>query len=729
MAQQPKKQRHIAKEQPAVVAPVKKTVSGRTAPAPGFIHSGAQMPKWIYGLIVALCFVYFGNTLFNEYALDDTMVLTQNEFVKRGVSNIPKIFKYDTFIGRYGEQVINLPGGRYRPLSVATLAVEYDLFVDADTKQEIVNKLDHKQNDDDAPLLVKTPLPYVNHFMNIMYYAATACLLLLIMLRLFPLKSNAGWGLLFNVPVLTVIFFLAHPVHSEVVANIKGRDEIMTLLGAMGGLWFTLRWLDTSKLKYLAYSFLAFLAGLFSKENAITFLVVIPLTVYFFTNYSMKRNLVSMLPLLGATLIFLACRASAINSDPLPETELMNNPFMLMTGSQKWASIIYVLGRYLWLTIFPYPLTTDYYPYHIPIMNWSDFSVILITLLYVAIGLFILWGIYKKNKYAYAAIWYYVPLSIVSNIFVQVGTFMNERFIYISSIGFCMVLADLLILQAPKWIKNEKIYRNAVTGFVCLILCLYATDAISRNRAWHDDFTLSTTDVKVSYNSAKSNYDAARVYNIELQKTADPARRDTIIRLIYNYSHRAVDIHPNYENALLLLAWSNSALGYSKDTSVHYLMQLLRRNPYNPYAIDALTMTLGDAGTAKREAIWAQVVRLAPNRFEANYNYACVLGKEESRYADALPYFEKAVNLNPENATAMIDLGFVYGMNNYPVKALEAFKRAAQLAPMDTLAWKNLFATYNLLGDQPKAQDAYNRYMQVKMTLQQQQQPQMVQPQ
>jgi hypothetical protein len=81
--------------------------------APPFVPS--PFPNWIYIVIVAFCFAIYGNTLWNEFALDDTMVLTQNEFVKSGVSGIPKIFKYDTFIGRYGEQIINLPGGRYDP--------------------------------------------------------------------------------------------------------------------------------------------------------------------------------------------------------------------------------------------------------------------------------------------------------------------------------------------------------------------------------------------------------------------------------------------------------------------------------------------------------------------------------------------------------------------------------------------------------------------------------------
>ncbi|MDR0295610.1 MAG: tetratricopeptide repeat protein [Prevotellaceae bacterium] len=724
------KQQH-QKKRPSAATPIKKAAPiKQTTKNTPFINPGYEMPKWIYGIIVAFCFVCFGSTMFNQYALDDTMVITQNEFVKRG--EIGKIFKYDTFMGRYGEQQINLPGGRYRPLSVVSLAIEYQIFTDADTKQIILDKLSEekdpagnvikaKQNDDDAPLLVKTPLPYVNHFMNIMYYAITACLLLLILLCLFPLKSNKGWGLLFNVPVLTVLFFIAHPTHSEVVANIKGRDEIMTLLGALGALWFTLRWVDTNKMKYMAYSFLCFLAGLFSKENATTFLAVIPLTVYFFTNASFKRNFVSMLPLIGAFLIWYAIRAVATDTTKMPETELMNNPFLLMTGAEKWASIIYVLGRYLWLTIWPYPLTTDYYPYHIPIMQFSDIIVIFITLLYIALGIFILWGIIKKNKYAYAAIWYYIPLSIVSNIFVMVGTFMNERFIFISTIGFCMVLADILIYQIPKWIKKEQLYRYAISGFTIVVLFLYAVVAIGRNQAWFDDFTLSTTDVKVSHKSAKSNYDAARVYNIEMQKQQDSTARDSITRCIYKYSHKAVRIHPNYENALLLAAWSSAALNEPPDSAIKFLLQLAGRNPYNPFVLDAMVMNAYRIpDVAQREAIWRHTLQRTPERFESNYYLASVLAKEQRKYEESLPYFEKAIALNPKHVAALVDYGAINsGLGRY-LKALDAFTKAVQLAPQDTLALKNLWVTYLNLGDMAKAQLTHERYMQVRqMALQQ----------
>jgi len=890
--------------------PVKQPVARKTTAKPQFQpfvkHDAPHFPNWVYAVIIAFCFALYSNTLSNEFALDDTMVLTQNEFVKQGVSGITKIFKYDTFIGRYGEQVTNLPGGRYRPLSVALLALEYDIFVSADVKQIIKDKLDTsktqytiaykylsnesqkqldntrnnelaqlnqwristfaqidtlqhpqaavdinnqynevlsqinsrasaitytkaatalKQNDDDAPLYMKTLLPYVSHFVNMLLFALTCCFLFKLLWRLFPVRNAGGWKLLFNIPVIATLLFIAHPVHVEAIANIKGRDEIMTFLGALMALFYTIRWLDTRDWKYLAITFVCFLAGAFSKENALTLLVIIPLTMYFFGNYKLKHVLFiilftaipvflllkgyfiqgslrphassllvmamllaivpllitafskshsklrelsfAILPSFLAALIFIVVRYSIIVAPvianvnahgvlPPEETELMNNPFLYMTGVEKWASIIYVLGQYLRLLIYPHPLTTDYYPYYIPKVIVSgvepnaaintiglfNMSIFLPLLIYIGLMAFAVWGMAssRKNKYVYAIIWYLVPLSIVSNVFVMIGTFMNERFIYISSVGFSLAVAYFLIQHVPQWVKDARLYRYGVVGLLAVVLCLYSVQTVSRNKIWHDDFTLSTTDAKTSTTSAKANYDAARVYNIKIQPVTDPASRDSITRQIYYYSKRATDIHPAYENALLLYSWSNSVLGsqpyaaegvqvsladsiakYPIDESRRALVQLLRRNPQNPYAYDGLTFVMQRMpAPAQRAEVWEEVLRAAPERFEPNYNLACIYGKEMNDLTKAAPFFEKAAQVNPQNANALIDLGYVYAVQGNKVKALELFRRAAVVAPNEPLAWQNLEITYRELGDVQRANEVHQHYATLMMNRQQQ---------
>lgn len=71
--------------------------------------------------------------------------------------------------------------------------------------------------------------------------------------------------------------FALHPIHTEVVGNIKGRDEIMAAMGSIGGLWLMLLSIKESKFwPYAGFAAVVFFLGLLSKENVITMLAVVP---------------------------------------------------------------------------------------------------------------------------------------------------------------------------------------------------------------------------------------------------------------------------------------------------------------------------------------------------------------------------------------------------------------------------------------------------------------------
>src|SRR5204862_527527 len=100
-----------------------------------------------------------------------------------------------------------------------------------------------------------------------------------------------------------------------------------------------------------------------SKENSVTFLVIQPVTIFLFTRHKTKDNLVTLIPPVIATVIFLLIRQSVVGHSTSPlVNDLMNNPFVDMTLPQKYATILYTLGLYVKLLIFPHPLTCDYYP-------------------------------------------------------------------------------------------------------------------------------------------------------------------------------------------------------------------------------------------------------------------------------------------------------------------------------------------------------------------------------
>jgi len=316
-------------------------------------HKNIQNIK-IYILIIA-GFIFYANTLSNKYALDDAIVITQNNFTKQGIYGIDDILSNEGFTGFFGRKKSLVAGGRYRPLSLVTFAVEYQIFG--------LN-------------------PFVSHLINIILYILTTILLYKTLSGFFPDYSKSILG----VPFVASLLFLIHPIHTEVVANIKGRDEIMTLLGSLLSIYLSLKYIEKQNRKYLIYIFITFFLALMSKENAITFLAIIPLSIYYFKKEHFKTTLISIMPVLAvATIIYLYIRYKVIGfTFEAVESELMNNPYVNTSTANKFATVFYTMLLYIKLLIFPHPLTFDYYPKQIPIISWSDVRAIISLLFYLA---------------------------------------------------------------------------------------------------------------------------------------------------------------------------------------------------------------------------------------------------------------------------------------------------------------------------------------------------------
>ena len=213
----------------------------------------------------AILLLFFAGILYAAsasfgYILDDELVIWKNDYVQKGFGGIRDIFTSDSFMGYFKQQRFLLEGGRYRPLSLATFAMEVGIF----------------GNSAENPAL-----PHYSHIINILLYGLSAVVLYRVLLGLFPLKTDSKWPL-FSLAFVAALIFTAHPLHTEVVANIKGRDEILALLFSLLALYAAMKYTDTLKGIWLAGSALSLLLGMLSKENAITFVVIIPLTIWFF---------------------------------------------------------------------------------------------------------------------------------------------------------------------------------------------------------------------------------------------------------------------------------------------------------------------------------------------------------------------------------------------------------------------------------------------------------------
>ena len=480
--------------------------------------------KWAPSVILLLlvCVIYLPSLNF-EYVLDDKIVFTENNYVKEGLNGIYKILTTETFEGYFGEQKDILPGARYRPLSLVTFAIEYAAF---------------------------GANSYVSHGINISFYLVAIWLIFITLTSLFKnlLKEKTE-----TFALVATALFAIHPVHVEAVANIKGRDEIMVLILSFATLYYSLKYFESKHYGNFGAVSICFFLAFLSKENALTFLAVIPMSLLIFSKGSIRTWSSLLTAFFVPLLAYIGLRYNAVgylfgSADP---TDLMNNPFLHMSGSEKYATIFHTLLLYLKLGIFPHPLTHDYYPFHIPTMRWTDITPILSVLLHILLGLYAIIFLKMKKIVCWAILFYMLTLSIVSNLAINVGTFMNERFLFIPSLAFTVILSYGYLQLAN---SKRKILRYLAISFLSLLIVGFLAKSILRVPAWKNSFTLNSAAVKVSKNSARANLFMGTTYFNLYRESQDRSQKNAYLHLADNYITTSFNLFPNYKNALHMKA-------------------------------------------------------------------------------------------------------------------------------------------------------------------------------
>lgn len=615
--------------------------------APGFWRK-----NWLpAALLMAAAFgLYWASVAFG-YVLDDEMVIQKNTFTQEGFGGIGRIFGADSFMGYFQKQdrLYLLEGGRYRPLSLATFAMEIGIF--------------GKEN----PML-----PHVSHFVNILLYGLTGLLLYRILLGLFPQKEGGHWY--FGLPFLAALIFVLHPLHVECVANIKGRDEILALLFSLGALYATLKYFDTSRSVWLLLSGVSLLLGLFAKENALTFLAVIPATVVFFTPVPRGRVLAAAWPLLVAAVVFILVRFRALGfmlDHGKAMNDLMNDPFLGMTAGEKLATTFLTLGWYIKLLFVPHPLTHDYYPYHVPKVGWSDWRALVSLALYLGMGAWAVLNWRKRAVAAWCVVFFLLTLSIVSNLFVSVGTFMNERFAYMPSVAFCVLIAWLLSRKLPELFRSAPDAPSILgAGILVGMLGFFGWRTVTRVPDWESERTLNPAAVRVSEGSARAHlFYVTAIYKNEYPQAKTLAEKEPLVALMEYHINRALEINPKYGSAWQMKSGISAArfeLDHQLDKLFHDFETILDHVPNNTdfrKFLDEYMVYLNGSNAEKYMAFCHRV----------GYDF---FYKKKNDTQNALKFLQYGLDRQYENIRILDDLAEVYAATGNQAKAAEMKARA-----------------------------------------------------
>jgi tetratricopeptide (TPR) repeat protein len=606
----------------------KHKTSPTPAPRPKQSPFAKQARLWPWALLIAaFAFLLYANTLGHGYVLDDFSVIKENFITKRGLEGIPDLWKHHSRHGYW-----NSPGELYRPIPMTMFAIEWELAEDT---------------------------PGLSHFLNVLLYALGGALLFLTLAR-----WMRAYSLL--LPLLATLFFTAHPVHVEVVANIKSRDEITMFGFATLALWFLHKYLTDNKLWAMLASLLSYTVALFCKENAITFLAIVPLMMWFFTKSSLRKIVLTTLPYLLPAVAFVLVRRAVIGSMTNPgETYVLDNILVGAKGGAYYANAFLLLGKYLWSLLVPYPLCSDFGYNQIPLTTWADGRVLASLLAWLGMGGFAVWAFRKRSLWAFAILFFFVNFSIFTNLFLTIGTSYGDRLLYAASPGFALALALLLMkIFKMDWaapapggfgLASQKTGLLMVAG---VILLAYSVLTVSRNLDWKDSYTLYEADIERSPNSAKLNFHLGLEIVQKGLKAEDPQQKQAYYERAKKVFGHAIEVFPGYHDA-----YSQLGLIYYRE---------------------------GEANPAQRQALYGKAMENYELALKYKANFPLVLSNMGKIHFDmgnlpkAQEVYEKAVGYDPRMVDALRNLGAVHAMQNHWPEALKNFRQGLLYAPGDT---------------------------------------------
>src|ERR1700722_6148457 len=334
------------------------------------------------------------------------------------------------------------------------------------------------------------------HWVNLALHAANVSLVYALGILVFgepalALALAAIWGL--------------HPLLTEGVTNIVGRADLLAAFGILMGLLSHVRATAAAgwrKAGWLIALILAQTIGLFSKENA----VVLPALML---SYDLiwpgqllwrsvwRRQILSYAVLALPLIAFFVLRSQLHMHLEVP---FEKNP---LVGADFWTArmtAVKIIGRFLWLFIWPARLSADYSFNSVPLFQWSlgwENLQGLIGLALCVAGIALAFRLRRENKpLCFFVLFFFIALAPTSNIFILIGSTMSERFLYLPAIGLTGFVVALILVLSRRF--TQQIAAKAlwaVTGILCVAL---GARTYARNVDWHDEATLWRSVIEVN---------------------------------------------------------------------------------------------------------------------------------------------------------------------------------------------------------------------------------------
>jgi len=558
-------------------------------------------------ILVLISILSYANSLNNSFVWDDNVLIVENDFVKN-----PKYFKEifsKDFFDISGVE-FNFKYGYYRP--VITLSYLFDYYI-------------WKLNFSGF------------HLTNILLHAFNSILIYLILFRLL----ESGF-----VPFLTSIIFAAHPIHTESVAWISGRTDVICGFFFFLSFYFYQKGNNSGKINLGFYlsSVLCFAASLLSKEMALSLPFILMIYDFLFypeKNYSLKKRIISVIPFFAVIGIYSLIRFVILKIFTINELDKS-----ITKGITFYSNVLSFLKTtivvYLWKLFFPVELVAY-------IQNKFSLSLfepeIIISIVVLVLLLVLIVKCWKKERLVSFSVSFFLLSMIPLSNFIRIsgprdmGFMSAERFLYITSFSFSLFLAVLF----GKLI-NDKKRKNTAYIIIIILLLSFIIRTIDRNSDWKDNKTLFTKTIKLAPESSLLNHIMGN--EMVREKKFDEAIR---------YYSKALSLNPYSYASFHNMGVIYFDRGEIEEAVSSFLMALEIKPDYiqSRYNIGLLYDKIGLEDEAMSE--FKEVLKIT-QRYPQAHNSLGVIYAKRGFYEDAEREFTTAIELDPEYELAKVNL-------------------------------------------------------------------------
>lgn len=647
--------------------PIEKIETPKSTPKLGHENDWSNKQIWFCSaFFFLLAVILYSNTFNHRFVLDDHGIINDNKITKAAFSweNTKLMFSTPLRIG----DGTNKEESLYRPVIKTIFNAQWNFF----------------EGD-----------PHGFHKVNVILYGLLCMLIFWALFDLF----NRRWLL----PFFITLLFTVHPIHVEVVANIKSLDEIMAMIGIVGAMRAIQLYLKSNKLIHVAWGTLIFTIGIFSKESTIVGMAIFPLLVYYQEGkIDWKKIATVCVPLLVVSIGFVACWKSITH---INEPSVMDNLIIQVKDNipSRFATAVMIAGFYIYTFFVPHPLACDYSYSTLEPVGPSHLGFIFTLVLCIAGLVYAIKNLKSRSKISFAILWFFITFSIGSNVLFLIGTSFGERLFFTPSLGMCILTVCLLakFLQKEGGVSFiEKLKRSPVlTGIVLLVAVLYSVKSYARNADWKNEYELFSRDIKYNKNATHLLYYMGNHLPSEDRKEVLSYQLAEL-----GYNQQQINDSSNKEAARAITFFQRSMSIY----------------PYLPHEgynqLGKAYFRQGQLDSALK------YYSKAASEDSLNAPYINNMGTvyyERNDLNKAMIYFQSAYKIDSAVADFSNNIGCIYGKLSRGDSAIYWFQKATAADSLDVKSLQFLDITYRAMRDTASADFYRNRLIYVQQLRQQ----------